>query len=397
MLRYSHALLLLLLAPVIVRAEDWPQWRGPNRDNAITGFVVPKTWPAKLTQKWKTTVGEGVASPALVGDKIYAFGRIGGDEVLSCLEADTGKEVWKDKYAGGTVSGIAGGFKGPRGSVAVADGKVLAFGVGGQVSCWDAKTGKLDWRKETKAVPKFSTSCSPMIGDGLCIVHTGAQGRGELVAYEIKTGDAKWKWSGDGPSYGSPVLATIGDVKQVVVLTDSNLVGIGATDGKLLWKKSLITGRYQTCTPIVYGSTVICAGNAIEIEKGKETFEAKSIWKEHAPHNYCSPTIKGEYIYGFSGQGRGGSKLYCQEAKTGKLVWEDSATRGECGMVLDAGDVMIALSSDSNLLIFKPGGKEYTEVMKYKVSETGTWTVPIVVGKKIYVKDRDSVILWSLE
>src|ERR1043166_8724362 len=81
-----------------VAAADWPQWRGPNRDGKITGFEAPATWPKELTKKWTVTIGDGVATPALVGDKLYTFSRQGGDEIIRCLDAATGDERWKDKY-----------------------------------------------------------------------------------------------------------------------------------------------------------------------------------------------------------------------------------------------------------------------------------------------------------
>src|SRR6266699_2036712 len=89
---------VMLLGASCVCAQDWPQWRGPNRDGKATGFTAPKTWPKELTEKWKVTVGDGVATPALVGDKLYVFTREGGNEVIRCLNAADGKEVWSDKY-----------------------------------------------------------------------------------------------------------------------------------------------------------------------------------------------------------------------------------------------------------------------------------------------------------
>src|SRR6266404_228122 len=120
-----------LLALTTVLAQDWPQWRGPNRDAKATGFTAPKTWPKQLTQKWKVTVGDGVATPALVGDKLYVFSRQDGNEVIRCLNAADGKEIWKDKYETGGATGPAASFSGPRSSPAVADGKVVALGVRG--------------------------------------------------------------------------------------------------------------------------------------------------------------------------------------------------------------------------------------------------------------------------
>src|SRR2546422_531974 len=140
---------------VAAGAADWPQWRGPNRDNKVEGFIAPATWPKELTKKWTVKVGYGDASPVLVGDKLYVFTRQGGDEVLSCLDAGSGKELWKDKYAAKEVTGAAikvgprPGHPGPRSTPTVAEGKICTFGASGVLSCLDAATGKLLWRKDS--------------------------------------------------------------------------------------------------------------------------------------------------------------------------------------------------------------------------------------------------------
>src|SRR5881628_1489831 len=165
----SARISLLLLSLVSVRADaaDWPQWRGASRDARATDFKAPKTWPKELMQKWKVTVGEGVATPALVGDKLYVFSRQEGNEVTRCLDAATGKELWQEKYEAGGATGPAAGFSGPRSSPTVADGKVVTLGVRGMLSCFEAATGKTLWRKDDfQAWPKFYPSSSPLIVDG---------------------------------------------------------------------------------------------------------------------------------------------------------------------------------------------------------------------------------------
>jgi outer membrane protein assembly factor BamB len=386
-------------------ADDWPQFRGPNRDNKVTGFVAPSAWPKALKQQWKVPVGDGVASPVLAGDKLYTFTRQGGEEVVLCLEAASGKEVWKAHYPAEEVKGPAAGFKGPqkytgpRASPAAAGGKVCTLGVDGRVSCFDAAGGKEVWKKELKAKPKFFTSSSPVAVDGLFVVHVGPEGRGQLTAYDAATGNEKWKCPTDGPAYGSPVPASIGGTKQVVVLTNASLIGVGLADGKELWKVGLSVGRYPTGTPIIDGNVVICSGSAFTIEKSGDAFKANPLWKGTPPATYNTPVLKDGALYGLmSGGGKGAAtKLYCQDAKTGKTLWEDTASRGECGAILDAGSVLLALSSDSNLLVIKPDTKEYSEVAKYKVSEAPTWAMPIVTGNRVYVKDVDSLILWTIE
>src|SRR5580700_2996440 len=126
---------MTLLSTGIARAQDWPQWRGPNRDGKARGFEAPKTWPKELTKKWSVKVGNGVASPSLVGDKLYVFTREGDDEVIRCLNAADGKEVWQDKYPSPAVRGGAASFPGPRSSPTVADGKVFTMGAAGILSC----------------------------------------------------------------------------------------------------------------------------------------------------------------------------------------------------------------------------------------------------------------------
>ena len=132
---------VILIAAGCVLGQDWPQWRGPNRDGKVTGFAAPQAWPKELAPKWKTSVGTGCATPALVGDKLYVFARQGDEEVTLCLNAADGLEVWKDKYTAQAVTGAAARHPGPRSSPAVANGKVVTLGVGGVVSCLDAGSG----------------------------------------------------------------------------------------------------------------------------------------------------------------------------------------------------------------------------------------------------------------
>jgi outer membrane protein assembly factor BamB len=161
----------LLLAATTVLAQDWPQWRGPNRDGKATGFDAPSSWPKKLTKKWSVKVGDGVATPALVSGKLYVFTRDNDAEALRCLDAATGNEVWKKEYEEDPATGAAGSFPGPRSSPTVAQGKVITLGVRGILKCRDGATGAQLWQKDDLANswPMFFTSSSPIVTDNLCI------------------------------------------------------------------------------------------------------------------------------------------------------------------------------------------------------------------------------------
>ncbi len=381
-------------------AQDWPQWRGPNRDGKATGFKAPGTWPKELTQKWKVTVGKGDASPAVAGGKIYAFARQDADELLVCLDAATGKEVWREKYESQAAAEPMGRHPGPRSSPTVAAGKVVCYGARGTLSCFDAANGKLAWRKNDFGTwPRFFTASSPMVVDGLCIAQLGGEEKGGIVAYDLGSGNEKWKWTDDGSAYSSPELLTVGGTKMLVALTAKKVVGVGVSDGKLLWEVPFpVPGRaYNAATPIVDGQTVIFAGSgrgtkAVKIEKSGDGFAAKELWSN--PDNavqFNTPVLKGGQVYGISQKG----DLFCLDAQSGKTLWTSPLGGKDFGSVVDTGSALLAMTTQGKLTVFEPNEKEFKELASYKVAENETYACPVPAGNGIYIKDQDSVALWS--
>ena len=394
----------ILAGATCTLAQDWPQWRGASRDGKVTGFTAPQAWPKELAQKWKTPVGSGDSTPALVGDKLYVFARQGEEEVTLCLGAADGKEVWKDKYAAQAVTGPAARHPGPRSSPAVADGKVVTLGACGVLSCLDAATGKVLWRKDEfpKVVPKFFTGMSPIIVDAVVVAHLGGQGNGAVMAFDLATGDPKWKWAGEAPMYASPVVLTADGVKQIVTLSEKSVVGLGAADGKLLWQIPFVPQgmAYNAATPIVDGQTVIFAGSgrgtkAVRIEKQGDGFAAKELWSnDQVAPQFNSPVLKDGLLFGLTDKGN----LFCLNAKTGQTAWTDATRRGGAfAAVLDAGSVLLALPSNSELLVFKSGDKQYDEVARIKVADSATYAHPVVAGTRIFVRDQETVTLWTVQ
>lgn len=394
----------VLIGTSSVFAQDWPQWRGRDRDGKVAGFTAPATWPTALKQKWKVAVGTGDATPALVGDKLYVFTRQGDNETLLCLSAADGRELWKSSYAAQAVTGAPSRHPGPRSSPAVAEGKVVTLGVGGVLSCWNAEDGKLVWRNDKfKEVPMFFTAMSPIIVDGMCIAQLGGRGNGAIVALDLAGGDQKWCWSEEGPEYASPAVLTVGDSKQIVTLTEKSVVGVGAKAGKLLWRLPFPPANraYNAATPIVDGSTVIYTGagrgtRAVKIEKQGDGFVARELWSnpDIAPQ-YNSPVLQDGLLFGLSNRGQ----LFCLNAQTGATVWVDETARdrGGFGTLVSAGSVLLALPSSSELIAFKPSGKKCEELAKIKVAEGSTYAYPVIAGNRIFVKDQDGLALWTIE
>jgi outer membrane protein assembly factor BamB len=401
---------LLLAAAVIglsapaVPAADWPHWLGPNRDAKVADFKAPDPWPKALAKKWSVKVGDGVATPALVGDKLYVFAREGGDEVLRCLKADSGDEVWKDKHPARQITGPAQGFPGPRSSPAVADGVVVTLGVQGALSGLDAATGKKLWRKDsTGSVPNFATSSSPLLVDGLCVMQYGGERSGGVAAYDLKTGEEKWKWDGDGTAYASPVPLSVDGAKVIAVETGKTVAAV-STAGKKLWDTPFaVVGRgYNASTPMTDGATLVYSGSgrgtrAVKVEKKGDALAATELWanKDHSVM-YNTPVVKDGMVYGLASD----DTLFCIDAKAGTTVWTTKAkgaggrTAGY-GSIVDAGAVLFLLNPAGDLVAFAPGGKEYKEVARYPVG--GSYAYPVITGQKVYVKDKDAVTLWAFE
>jgi outer membrane protein assembly factor BamB len=389
-----------VLSSLVSFSQEWPQWRGINRDSKVTGFKVPVTWPSDLKQEWKVTVGFGDATPVLKGDKIYLNTRQSEQEAVLCLDAATGKELWKYQYLSTAVTGPAGSHPGPRSTPAISNGKIVTFGASAILTCLDASTGKVVWRREnpSNAVPQFFTGMSPLIVDNLCYVHVGTKGNGEVIALDLNTGNEKWKWAGDGPAYASPSVMIVDGKKYLIVQTEKNIISLDLSNGKLMWQISTpVQQRYYNCvSPYIDGQTLYLTGQgtgmkAIKVEKSGNEYVTREIWTNPSiGAKWNTPILKDGFLYGFSDQKR----IYCLNATTGQTAWIDNTVNSDFASIVDCGTVIIGLSSISNLIVFKPEPTAYSEVAKYKVSETAVYSYPVIAGNKIYIKDAETLTMY---
>src|SRR5262249_16237974 len=154
-------------------------------------------------------------------------------------DADAAKPIWKTSYAApfNVNSAAARHEKGPKSTPTFANGRLYALGMTGIVTAFDAVTGRQIWQKPATPTPLYHTAMAPLVDRGLVILHGGGHDRGALTAFDAASGAVKWSWNGDGPSYGSPMVADFDGTRQVIVLTQDNLVGVSATSGELLWKR----------------------------------------------------------------------------------------------------------------------------------------------------------------
>lgn len=400
---------LALLATVPFLAADWPQWRGPNRDGLVAGFKIPRTWPAQLKQVWQVEVGLGHSSPLVLGEQVYMFSRRGEEETLAALNLGDGKELWRQSYAAPyEVNSVAAAHgKGPKSTPAAADGRIFTFGISGVLTCWDAKTGAKSWQLEFSkqfpaTSPLYGAATSPLVDGDKCIVFVGGQDRGALCAFDVKSGKQLWAWTGDGPGYTSPVVATFSGVRQLVTQSQGACLGLDPDTGKLLWRISYKTEYDQnSVTPLIYAESVIFAGygKGIEryrIEKQGDEWRTDEMWSNKEVSLYMSsPVLSGDRMYGFSHRQKG--QLFALDLTTGKTLWTGDGRLAESASLVRSGSVLFALTTQAELIAFRDTEKQFEEFAHYKVSATPTWAHPVALTGGVLVKDESTLTLWQIE
>jgi outer membrane protein assembly factor BamB len=406
--KFAAALALLFLATVAALADNWPQWRGPQRDG-VASLDHAGAWPEKLKQQWKVEVGEGHSSPIVVGDRVYLLARKGENEIASSLALESGKAIWQQSYAAPyEMSPVAQGHgKGPKSTSVVDQGRLYTFGISGVLSAFDAAGGKLLWRKDFskqyKATsPAFGTAMSPAVAGGRVIAHVGGHAGGALTAFDAQSGEPVWSWSEDGPAYTSPIVITLGGVRQVVTQTEKHIVGVSFDSGKLLWNIPFTTPYDQNVvTPVVYKDTLIFSGHqkrtfAVRVAQSAGKWSAQEIWTNDAvPMYMSSPVLSGDHLYGFTEKRKG--SLFCLDARDGKVLWSDEGRQGDNASLVVAGDQLLVLTTEGELLVVPASPSGYKAAASYDVADTPTWAHLAVAGNRILVKDKTTLAAWSLE
>ena len=398
----------LLLSIVVfifsgVQGQDWPGWRGEHRDGNVEGFVLPKVWPGQLSQVWQQKVGLGDASVSYVAGKLYLNVKQDNDEVALCVDAATGNTVWKTVLnPAPEVTGGARTHPGPRSTPTVENGKVYLIGAGGMLHCLDAKTGKVIWKNESfTEVPVFFAAMSPLVFEGKCIAHLNGKEKGTVVAFNADNGDIIWELKGEPSTYSSPLLMKVGNEEVIVLQTETDVIGISKA-GSLLWKIPTPGEQrfYNSSTPVIDGQNIVVCGQGkgtksfrIEKKEGKYAFTENWTNPDFGT-SFNTPVLKAGYLYAH--EARLG-KLYCLNAQTGKTCWADTTAQNRFVSTLDLGEIMLSLPATGTLLFYKPNPEKFIKVMSYKVAETEVYAHPLVVGDKIFVKEQELLTCWQLK
>lgn len=391
------------LAPAAAR--DWPQWRGPNRDGAVSSFRAPASWPDELTEHWNVDVGLGYATPLLMGERIYSFTRQGDDEVLTALDAGSGDVLWRTSYPAPFEMSPATSRHGPgpKSTPAFAEGRLFTLGMSGIVTAFDAETGKQLWQHPEPAVhPLYHTAMSPIVDGDRVIFHVGGHDEGALTAFDVETGAIEWSWEGDGPAYGSPMVFELAGTRQVVTFTQESFVGVSAATGELLWRRPFTTPSTTTSqTPILYEDTVIEAGRAngitaFRVVREGGGFRTEDVWHtDEVSLHMTNGVVADGVLFGLSHLNRG--QYFGLDLDTGVVLWASEPRQAENAAIVRAGDTIFSLEDDAELLVVRNSRTGFEVTARYEVADSATWAQPAISGNRIYVKDVSALALMTFD
>jgi outer membrane protein assembly factor BamB len=395
-----------------VKPADWPQFRGPDRDDHSPDKGLLKEWPKDGPPlAWKATgIGEGYSSVAVVGDKVFTMGDVGDTAFVFALSRDKGDKLWSVKV------GKAGGDRGHMGtrSTPTVDGdRVYALGQFGDLLCLKAADGAEVWHKNLPddfngKIAFYKYTESPLI-DGDKLVCTPG-GKNAIVALDKKSGEVLWKSDCDAsPGYSSIVISNAGGVRQYVQLTQDGVVGVDAKDGKRLWKYDKLSQRMPLIpTPIILGDQVFCTGGygkgggllTLSAADGKvqvkeEYFTAK-LTNKHG-----GAVQLGDYIYADRDDS---GRPWCVEWKTGKTKddWlkgaEDKPGRGSAAVTYADGCLYFRYDNGYVALVpATPDGYKETGEFKIPNSTRQSWSHPVVIDGKLYLREKDTLWVYDVK
>jgi outer membrane protein assembly factor BamB len=381
--------------------QDYPQWRGLNRDGAASAFAEPSSWPDALTRRWKVDVGVGYATPLVISDAVYTFTRRNETEVMTALEAATGKERWHTSYAAPYApdTPAAAHGVGPKATPLFHNGRLYTLGITGIVSAFDAATGKLAW--QTPAAPEhpsYGTAVSPVGDKDLVNVHPG--NRGPLTAFDANSGAVRWTGTDRG-AYASPIIIELGGIRQVVTMTQDSVLGVSLSDGAKLWEYPWQSRSTPSAiTPIVYQETLIVSSQAMGVTALKparrgDKWVVDRVWETREVSLFLSnPVVVGDTLFGLSEKARG--QFFALDAQSGKVLWLGQPRQASNTAIVKAGNLLLLLNDDAELIVARSSRTGFEPLKRYIVADSATWAQPAVSGNRVFVKDVSSLSLWTL-
>ncbi len=412
--------LALLSVALAVHADDWPQFRGTNRDAVWNETGIMQTFPKEgLKTTWKTGVGSGLSSPVIAEGRVYLIGselqQPKARECLRCLDEKTGKELWLHAY---DVTYPDWAFdpkqnSGPNATPIVKDGRIYTLGQMGDLFCLDAAKGGVLWRRNLMkdfGTKEFTgTTPSPLIEGGLLILPIGAGSGATVVAFDLNTGREAWRALDDPWTYASPLVISAGGQRQLIIWTPKAVTSLDPASGKTWWREEVdTTNYYGSSTPMHRGDRLLISGLMFQLDAAKPA--ATVLWPEsRSPTKVvlsaCSISLLQDGCV-FSGKTNG--HLVCLDANDGKVLWDtDQVTgKGQGGTIhlTPHGNSTLIFTDQGNLIRARLTREGYQELSRVHVADPVQlfaghkliWPPPAYANGRIFIHNGTDLVCASL-
>jgi outer membrane protein assembly factor BamB len=421
-LRLSFLTGFLLTILPYCHAADWPQWRGPERNEISKETDLNANWGAKEPRLlWGfEKAGSGYSGPAVVGSTLYCLGAESGKEFAFALDVGSGKELWRQELGKAYENDYGGG---PRCTPTVDGDRLYVILGGGGLHCLDAKTGHIQWSKDFKKdfngslMSGWGFSESPLIDGDHLLCSPGGSG-GTIVCLDKKSGKLVWRTKElmDSASYASIIAADVLGTKQYIQVTAKGVAGIAPKDGKLLWYIERPGHRVAVIPTAIHNDGYVyvtagygCGCELIKLSKSGEKFTAKSVYanKDMANQHGGVVSLDG-YVYGWSGTSGRAGKWICQELKSGKVSWSEE-NKLEGGSLTCAGGRLYLYGEKSGTVVqleaspssWKEDGRltipKQSSITSPKGPTGKKWTHPVIANGKLYLRDQDLLYCYDLK
>lgn len=383
--------------------HDYPQFLGPNRDGTLSVPELATDWDANPPRElWRRKIGAGWSAFAMVGDFAVTQEQRGDKELVTCYEARTGALCWSHADQLRFTSTMAG--DGPRATPTIDEGRVYTVGAFGTLNALDGATGQLLWKHDLLAEhhaanTQWGRSCSPLVVDDLVVVSAGGPNGHSLVAYDKVSGDLVWH-AGDQPSsYASPLLATLLDTRQILMVNQASLTAHSPDDGRILWHYGWPGGEPKVADPIPLGSdrVFIAAGyglgcQLLKIAREGDTWsEPKPLWKKpYLKPKFTNVVAHGDYVYGLDD----GRTLVCIALADGKRRWHGG--RYGHGQVLAVNDLLLVQSEEGEIALVEASPKRFRELTRFKALNDQSWNTPALAGRYLLVRTATEAACYEL-
>jgi outer membrane protein assembly factor BamB len=382
------------------RRVEWPGFRGPNRDGVVRGLRIDTNWSASPpVQLWRRPIGPGWSSFAVRGDHVYTQEQRGEHEIVACYRLSSGEPVWSHRDQARFWE--SNGGAGPRATPTIHGQRVFAFGATGILNAFDADTGALAWSRNVasdtgRAVPDWGFAASPLVVGDLVIVAAA----GTLAAYDVATGDPRWRGPSYGGSYSSPHQVTLGGSSQVVLLGGPGAISVAPDTGAVLWQHEWSPGPIVQPAVTEDGdllvNTILMTGGVgirrLGVSRGPEGWATTERWTSSGLKPYFNDFVVHEgHAYGFDG-----AILASVNLSDGKRNWKGGRYGNGQMVLLSDQDVLLVLSEEGEMALVSATTEKFTEIARAPALEGKTWNHPVIVGDVLLVRNGQEMAAFRL-